>query len=105
MEHRLGLRITFDGADRGLYPLGARTAVGRGLAGWADVMLEDPRVSGGKHFFVEWDSEEQAYFLQDTGHPNRITLNGVAVEPLARLRLGVGDTIAINRTTVRLEAL
>ena len=106
MSRQFGLRVRYAGVDKGLYPLKEeRTAVGRGLAGRADICVEEPLVSGGKHFFIDWDAETQCHVLKDLGHPNRIQVNGVEVGDRATLRLCDGDEITIGQSIYRYEAL
>ena len=105
MGRQFGLRVQYEGVDKGLHPLTGSTAVGRGLAGWADIRVEEPLVSGGKHFVIDWDEEAECHTLTDLGHPNRIRVNGVIVGAGSRLRLREGDEISIGESVYRYEAL
>lgn len=105
MAQQFGLRIIIGGLDKGLTALREHNAIGQGKAGWADICVPEQMLSGGKHFYIEWDDKNNSHILIDLRHPNRISLNGQPIEGGQTLPLCDGDEISIGNTVMRYEAI
>jgi len=94
--------LVIEGTDKGKTFLMNRLRMTIGRSSLADIQFSERNLSR-NHFSITWDPDKKVHFLEDWGHPNRITINGEVIKAHSRVTLKVGDEIGLGNTLLRYE--